>query len=307
MPTVALEADSLVVRLGDPIGLRLRLQYEEGTSPAPPASPVVAARSRLQPGRVEGPVAEGGVHTLTYHYELRLYEPGVHRVEAPAVAFATGAGDSLWRQASALETEVAGVREAGDEVLRDIKAPLPSTGGIPVWVLATVAAAVAVLGVWLVKWWLDRRAHEDGAPPPVPVNYPAEFSRIAAMGLLERGAYKTYYSLLSEVLRRFLEDRLGMEAMERTTPEIAAGLACLEVVGPDLARRAVAFLEAADLVKFACASPTLVEARAAAEEGKATVQAVDADLARRQAEAPAATPGAGEVAPPPPSEPVAAA
>ena len=107
MPTVALEADSLVVRLGDPIGLRLRLQYEEGTSPAPPASPVVAARSRLQPGRVEGPVAEGGVHTLTYHYELRLYEPGVHRVEAPAVAFATGAGDSLWRIARLFNTTVA--------------------------------------------------------------------------------------------------------------------------------------------------------------------------------------------------------
>lgn len=226
---------------------------------------------------------------------------GSHRVEIPALAFLSSAGDTIWRQPAPLEIEVAGVRETGDNELRDIKPPLPSLRGVPLWAVAVLAGVAFILAAWLVKWWLDRGAGEEALPPPSPVNYPAEFSRIAAMGLLERGAFKTYYSLLSEVLRHFVEDRLGVEAMERTTAEIAAAVGQTEALDPALADRAMALLDAADLVKFACAIPTLDEARAAAEEGRAAVQAIDGDLARRRARAEAA-----ERDPTRPDEPVAA-
>lgn len=306
LPTATLEADSTGIRLGDALALRLRLHYGPGTSPALPATPAVAARALLHPGLVEGPVEEGGGQVLTYHYELRVYEPGEYQIKVPPVAFAVSAGDTVWRQPRPVGLVVAGVREAGDEELRDIRGPLPSQAGIPAWLLAVVGALAVVLVAWLAKWGLDRRGRSVVAPSPAPVNYGAEFDRIAAMGLLERGAYKTYYSLLAEVLRHFLEDRLGMEAMERTTEEIAVKLAGMDAPGRELAQRAVAYLAAADLVKFARAIPALDEARGAAREGRAAVLAVDEELARRRDRAAAAAAEAASAVSPAPPPPAAA-
>jgi len=271
--------------LGDRLDVRLRLTYHPDTRPVAPGSLQVSARALVEMGRPEGPVQDGELQQVTHHYALRLFEMGAHRIAAPAVAFVAAGGDTIWREAAPLEVEIAGVRPEGDEDLRDIKAPLPSVGGVPTWMVALAAGVLAAALAWLLKWFLYRRSRDAAAPPSPPVNYPAEFGRIAAMGLLERGAYKTYYSLLSGVLRHFLEDRFAMEAMERTTAEIDASLVHMESPSPELARRAVAFLAAADLVKFACAVPTLDEARAAATEGEQTVRAVDAELARRRAAA----------------------
>ena len=80
--------------------------------------------------------------------------------------------------------------------------------------------------------------------------------RIAESGLLEHGDFKTYYSLLSENLRRFLEESLAIEAMEQTTSELADALQEGEV-DTALREQVIDYLAAADLVKFARFHPAL--------------------------------------------------
>ncbi|MFH1570614.1 MAG: hypothetical protein ABIL09_21670 [Gemmatimonadota bacterium] len=281
LPALEMRADSSRVRLGDAVHLEVRLRFQPGARALVLVPPSVSARARLTETGVSGPAERAGAVELSHQYELRLYEPGAHQVEPPRVAVVRAAGDTLWPAAVPLSLEVAPTRAPGDEELRDIKPPVPVAGGLPKW-LAAVLVAISLIGLAaLAKWLLDRRRRAVPTPPPAPVNYLAEFARIATMGLLERGAYKTYYTLLSEVLRRFLEDRFAVEAMERTTAEVEAALRRGDCVDDALARRAVAFLGAADLVKFATAVPGLDRARAAAEEGRDLVRAVDEDLARR--------------------------
>ncbi len=101
---------------------------------------------------------------------------------------------------------------------------------------------------------------------------------------------KLYYTRLSEVMRRFLEDRLAVDSLDRTTAEVAADLRrAPEPPDPGIREGIIGFLEAADLVKFARAEPPLPEASAAPEEGRRLVAGAGQQL-RARVESPAAVP-----------------
>ena len=156
--------------------------------------------------------------------------------------------------------------------MRDIKAPVDLGGGMPAWVWGLIGALLALAFAGGLYWWLERRQRPAAPlPPPPPKDYLAEFSRIAGMCLLERGGTKVYYSLLAETLRRFLEEHLGVEAMERTTGEIAQALKA-QGGDPALSAQIERFLSAADLVKFARLTPAEGEAGQMPEAGKAIVR-----------------------------------
>jgi len=74
-----------------------------------------------------------------------------------------------------------------------------------------------------------------------------ELERIEGMGLPARGEFKQFYTLVTDAVRRYLEARFGVEALDRTTHELLGDLARrgLEVDG------LAALLDEADLVKFA--------------------------------------------------------
>ena len=136
-------------------------------------------------------------------------------------------------------------------------------------------------GVWL---WRRRTRTPEPPPPPEPIDYAAEFARIAESGLLERGEFKTYYSLLSENLRRFLEESLAIEAMEQTTSELADALQGAEVEGA-IRQQIIDYLGVADLVKFARFHPALDAARRAPDDGLAILRAIEEAVASRAVEA----------------------
>jgi hypothetical protein len=189
------------------------------------------------------------------------------------VVFTRSEGDTSIRTAGPVEVEIVALREADDGELRDIKSPVGVPGGIPLWLAAvTVFVALGVASGFI--WWSRHRHRSIGqvpSPPALRVDYAAEFTRIAAMGLLERGAFKIYYSLIAQNLRRFLEQECPeVEALEQTTEEIARALEGLEL-SPEAVQEIIDFLSAADLVKFAHAEPSLEAARQASEVGRRIV------------------------------------
>ena len=224
-PTVTARLDTTQVRVGDPAHLELRLRYSKGSTPVLPALPALLPAFSVRPEAPAQPLAAGEELEEVRRYELRCFQLGPQQIPALEIAFAQAGGDTLKVATVPLQLEVVRVRQAGDEELRDIKAPVEFGGGFPAWAWGLVGAVAAVGLAGALYWWLERRRRLAPPPPPLPPkDYLAEFARIAAMGLLERGGTKIYYSLLAETLRHFIEDHLGLEAMERTTEEIARAL-----------------------------------------------------------------------------------
>lgn len=152
---------------------------------------------------------------------------------------------------------------AGRDVL-----PLPlRAGDEPGFPWLPVGAALAVLALLAtaIALLLKRRAAVEPATPPPPP--PAHERALRALDALlsrhlpEQGAVEPYFVELSEILRRYIEDRFGLRAPERTTEEFLAelrnsdaGRRALEAAQRDVLR---GFLERADLVKFARDEPDL--------------------------------------------------
>lgn len=272
-PAVEARLDTDRVTVGDPFHLELGLRFGRGEKPVLPALAALLPDFAVRPEAAPEPVISGGEVAQVFRYELRLYQLGEHPIPPLEIGFVEEGGDTLIRATPALEVEVVRVRQEGDEELRDIAPPVEVPGGLPAWLVGVLAALAALGLAGGIYWWLNRRRPAVESPPPPPKDYLAEFARIAAMGLLERGGLKIYYSLLSETLRRFLEERVGIEAMERTTAEIVQTLAASRLERP-LIREIERFLGVADLVKFARFAPPLETARQVPEEGKAIVRRV---------------------------------
>ena len=200
-PRAEATLDTAAARVGDPIRLTLTLHHDATARPeAPDLSQILRDFAPRCAGWNQREVAAG--FELAQECELRLYELGLHEVPAVAVPFVTAAGDTLLRATQPLAIEVISARSEGDDQPRDIKPPVRVSGGVPLWVVVVIGLLALVLcalgGVWL---WRRRTRPLEPPPPPEPIDYAAEFARIAACGLLERGEFKTYYSLLAENLR----------------------------------------------------------------------------------------------------------
>ena len=121
------------------------------------------------------------------------------------------------------------------------------------WVL--LSAAAAALLFLLARFWRGRRKIEKQSVPEGPPKPPHEtaleaLSRLEQSDLLRKRELKLFYSELSDILRRYLGARFGVDTLDRTTWEIHR-LLKEEGVSLSVSDTARDILEEADLVKFA--------------------------------------------------------
>lgn len=93
-------------------------------------------------------------------------------------------------------------------------------------------------------------------------------------GLLERGAMSEAFTRASDILRRYLEARFGIAALEEPTDAMLRSLQSHPTLQPHqgVLRE---FFTTADLAKFAKATPTLSEAKDALASARAFIQQTD--------------------------------
>lgn len=133
----------------------------------------------------------------------------------------------------------------------------------PWWVAALVLLLTAVAGVVV---WLLRRKQTQEALAPEPVLPPEVVARqrlaaLRASRRLAEGQFKGYYSELSDILRRYLEQRYHVTAPDLTTHELMRALkkSGLKITETNLIRDV---LDQSDMVKFAKFQPQEKDAQA---------------------------------------------
>jgi hypothetical protein len=147
----------------------------------------------------------------------------------------------------------AGPAPVPGEDIRDIRGPKYL---LPPWLLpAAVAGAVLLaLAAYGVRRWLRRRRRPRALLP-----FEIALQRLEEMrALMQPAAAREFSIAVSDVVRRYIEERFGVTATHRTTEEFLHDL--LESSHAPLARhRALLseFLQQCDLVKFAGMSLTL--------------------------------------------------
>jgi hypothetical protein len=125
------------------------------------------------------------------------------------------------------------------------------------------ALALAAAGVGIYRY-LRKKTPAPERDLRLPVLKAAHAVAYEALGALkekrlwQQGKVKEYHSELTEILRRYLEDRFGLMALEETTAEIIEELRRMKLL-PRIVGDVTEVLVRADLVKFAKHRPDIGE------------------------------------------------
>jgi hypothetical protein len=264
------------VHLGEPFVYRLVIthprdqRYELRPIRDPgPFEPLEQLRSRVD-GTSDA--------TTTFTLKLALFELGKRRL--PDLTFdviaLTGVAEFV-----AKGTEVEGLSslpkeaESREPALFDIKGleEIPVRTYRALWfALGLVAAGLAA---YLAYRWSRRprkRVEEPRILLPLDVRTVAALDALRAEDLPSKGRFREFYFRWSEILRAYLGQRYGFEALECTSSELLEALR--ELHPPGLAISELSrFVHESDLVKFAKAPAEPIRCTQALEFGYQMVRA----------------------------------
>jgi hypothetical protein len=187
---------------------------------------------------------------------METYLTGMYEIPPARVIYELNGATNVI-MSTPIVVEVKSVAAADDlfKGIRDIKGPvaLIETARTPwyIWGIggALLLALLSGIAVVAARWW-----HQP-APPPPPV--PAHIIAYAALrelfaqNLVARGLIKPYYFALSTILRRYIENRFGLQAPEQTTEEFLASLRTGTTLVQQYQTLLSEFLNECDMVKFA--------------------------------------------------------
>lgn len=264
------------VLLGQPFEVEVVLthpssqRYDLSAAPAEEAFDVVAQERSRSDGASES--------TTTFRVKLAAFQLGA--LKTPTLTFDVLDGTTQGRQqVEGVAVEVASslppdAQEQGASML-DIRPPreVPIPSYRLLWALAAALLTAAL--AWLLFRWLKR----PRAPKPVPAvpALPLDVRTRAALDALRQedlpgqGRVREFYFRLSEVVRGYLGERYGFEALESTTPELLAAVRRLHTPGlplADLER----FAYSSDFARYAKAVPSLDDCKGALEFGYRLVE-----------------------------------
>lgn len=235
---------------------------------------------------------EGEVEVDRYVLELIPFSAGI--LEIPAIELALGstvavtepllvtvestldeselevASSTQAAALDALETMAAGDPRPETIMVPDVRLGLGLVGLLTFIILAVVSR----------KLWRRRQVGLLKPLPPPPPRPPHELAleRLRALetsGLAERSEFNPYYTELSLVLRTYLGDRYGFDAVERTVDELNDALQAISTPGLDRVRLK-ALLTEADQIKFAKYRPRTDDVKASLTFARSIVESTQA-------------------------------
>jgi hypothetical protein len=221
--------------------------------------------------------------------KLEPFLAGDYLIEPIKVVFypslqGTGEPDPATRHE--IETEPLTVRvrsllgeERGELQVYPIWGPV-ALGGfpIPLSYLLVGIAFVAATGAALV--WLRRRRRLPQPTIPALTAYEMadlELTALLREDLIDRGEVKEFFFKLSDVIRRYLENRFGLHAPKCTTEEFLARIASNAPFSSHCQKLLDDFLHRCDLVKFAEYRPIREDIQSTVEAGRVFLEATRND------------------------------
>jgi len=256
--TVESKVDRATILIGDRITYSVTVKRSADVVVEMPSLGANLGMFEIRDYEVKEPVKQGDLITEQTEYVISTFETGDFEIPPLTIRYYTKA-DSTRRE---LRTEPIKITvkslnpdQAAD--IRDIKPPLEiprdwrrlvrQLGVALLAGLLIAAGVIAYLRYRKGKSLLPRREKPQRPAHELALE---QLDALVRSGLLERGEVKQFYSELSEIVRRYIEGRFYVPALEMTTNQL---LATLEeaTLGHEERKQLQELLELSDLVKFA--------------------------------------------------------
>jgi hypothetical protein len=253
--------DSTNYWIGDPITIHIDLRHSKGLT----IQPLLADSADEFAVLGKSPLEPTSDSTSKMDVVVAKYDSGDAVIPPlPFLYFVPGDTAQHFVQTNQLRVTIHTVALDTTGQIKDVKPPFSIPISLEeILLYLAIAAAVAGLGYLGWRFWRKRKrvlAGEVYVPPARPAHVIAfeELAVLKEKKLWQQGLVKPYYSEVTEILRRYIENRFRQPALEETTDEILAGLRKNDFP-EELVGTVDTVLRRADLVKFAKHQPGIPE------------------------------------------------
>jgi len=261
--SVTAEVDRNAVSIGDKIKYTITIKSEKGIDIEFPEFGDNLVEFAIKDfGSSKGGLF--GSNTLTQWFILDTFETGSFTIPSAAVKYRLS-GETDWKEILSKEIEIK-VKSVLDEEdtetaeLQDIKGPLRYRDLTYLYILLAVVAAVIIIlaVIFIIK---KRTAPKQIIPPPRPAHEIAyeALTELEKKNYPKTGRIMEYYTSLSGIVRRYLENRFRLRAPEMTTEEFLYSVRESIDLNSEQKGLLGEFLSHCDMVKFAKYSPETTE------------------------------------------------
>jgi hypothetical protein len=220
---------------------------------------------------------------LSRTVELEPFLSGDYRIPPLKILF--------WQQkegkdkAHELETEELTVKvnsilpeNMKDLTVKDIAGPVPLPPPDPTVPVVIGISIFLLLGagtaLFLYLAYFRKRKERVDTVPAHEIAY-AQLSALVERDLINKGEYKLFYFIISDILRHYIENRFRLHAPEQTTEEFLYDLKNRELFDGTRETLLKAFLSHCDLVKFAEYVPETPEIQQTFDSCRNFIQATE--------------------------------
>lgn len=200
-----------------------------------------------------------GMIQINHHVPLQAFDSGTYRL--PQFVYVSGRDTA---RSNSVALKVIPVPVAADAQISDYAGPVSPKSSlfdflpdwvIDLWWLWLSIILLAVLFVIGIRRYKKQGTVLKKKPEPNPYEVAVRrLENLKSRRLWEQGMEKEYFTLLTDILREYLERRFGINAMEMTTREIITSLS----ENPEVKEKRSYMrdiLDVADFVKFAKVRP----------------------------------------------------
>ncbi len=259
--------DTNAILIGEQVNLELQLSLPKGQQAIFPmfADTLTAQMPIIRKSTIDT-LADDMQNMLYLQQRLTITSFDTGYLRVPPIAFSVK-NDSAW-QIIKTKATLLNVFTVAVDTTQDIKPiVMPIAQGYTLqeffpWILLSIAVAIVLLALWFY-WRQGQNKDTLFVKKEVPLLPPHEeavqaLEQLRHEKLWQQGLLKPYYSRLTDIVRRYIERRFDVGAMEMTSNEIMDALQNYSNNTQALQKLASTFM-IADLVKFAKGGASAIE------------------------------------------------
>ncbi|MCB9189342.1 MAG: hypothetical protein H6598_09010 [Flavobacteriales bacterium] len=270
--SASLVSDVNKIEIGDQVAMSLRFTFDANINPQEIAYPTFESNQTLNDTLeiIEAGVPEIKMTTDNQGKDLMIWQQnfvlGVYASGKVQVGpfYAIYQTDTILSNVTTLQVNAPELQEdQGFVGIKDISTdPYTFWEKVMLWIkehwILLVILIIILLGSIGLAIYL-RRKPEDNGPKvpeiPLPIQWMKQLEEIEKQQLWQNGKHKEYYVQVTGVIRKFIEYKYNIQALEQTSHEIIDSLR-LSSIDSAMMNRIQNLFSIADLIKFAKSLPT---------------------------------------------------